>query len=74
MPQTFITGVEKCTLCNRDLSDLKILIKLNCHVFRETSNKSWESVDNSNVNSNEMLCKECFDKFVDTLDLAMTRK
>jgi hypothetical protein len=71
MAQTFITDVKFCTHCGKELKDIKILIKLNYQVQRKTEADTWEIVDNTDISSNEMLCKTCFDVFVDTIDKAM---
>jgi hypothetical protein len=71
MPQTFITDLPYCTHCKEKIDDLKILIKFQYKVFRKTASDTWEIVDNTNVDSNEMLCKNCFDKFVEALDQSM---
>ena len=71
MPRSYITDVEYCTNCKEKLEDFKIIIKLDYEFFRKTSVEAWEEVDNSSVKSNEMLCKNCFDNFVDIISKGM---
>lgn len=72
--QVYITDVEHCTHCGEPIKDIKILLRLNYVVYRETASETWEKVDNTDVSSNEMLCKTCFDRFVNSIDGAMNQE
>ena len=63
--------IDKCTKCGESLDDLKIIIRLNIETIRKTFACTWEKVANMNIQSNEVLCKECFDKFADGLNKVM---
>lgn len=60
-----------CTNCGKPLNGLRININLEIKAERLTSTDVWEQIKNSEVNPQEILCKECFDKFADNLGLAM---
>jgi hypothetical protein len=63
--------MEKCTFCNKELDDLKIMIQLNINVDRKRVDKTWEHVPNMNIVTKETLCQSCFDKFSITLNQEM---
>jgi len=56
-------NIEKCTRCNEIFTDLKFFIKLHIESARKTNVDSWEKINNLDVDSHEVVCKNCFDKF-----------
>jgi hypothetical protein len=63
----------KCTHCNVGLDDFKINIKLFIEVQRFSENEKWENIPNTKQESQEFLCKECFDKFTIALSESIKR-
>ncbi len=63
--------IEKCTRCGKKINDIKVFIDMHIHVKREKSTKEWEDIANSDNITHEIVCKECFDKFVQVLGEAM---
>lgn len=57
-----------CTRCNKELKDLKIEVGLSVYVERIKENGVTEQVPNSNTNSREILCFECFEEFSKALE------
>lgn len=57
---------NNCTLCGKPLDDFKINVDLTVSAQRLTDAGVWEAISNTNINSREILCNECFDKFVAT--------
>ena len=66
--------MNKCTFCGRDFEDFKIVIELQFKAYRKTLADTWEVIDNSNIKTSEILCKTCFDKFVDVIDSTMSHR
>lgn len=66
-----INRINYCTKCKQELDEFKISIRLSVNVLRKKSSDAWENLGNMNVNSNEVLCKDCFDKFADVLSNGM---
>jgi len=66
--------METCTVCGKELHDLKIVIRLQYQVHRKTAADTWEPVENTSLSSTEIMCKDCFDKFVDTLDESLSNR
>lgn len=63
-----LESAEKCSICGKKLTDFKIIINLKYQGYRRTAADTWEPIENSFISSGEVMCKECFDSFVDTLD------
>ncbi len=59
----------KCTQCGKEL-DIRVDIALDFKVSRLKSDETWELIPNSVVRPGEVLCEECFSKFVDVIDKA----
>lgn len=58
---------ENCTCCGRELNDLKIEVILNTKASRYNDLEEERNIPNVETTNREILCKECFDKFCDTL-------
>lgn len=69
-----INKIKNCTKCKKEIEDLKIKVTLLIEANRKTESDTWEKVSNLNIRSNEILCKCCFDKFVETLSDALGEK
>jgi hypothetical protein len=65
--------MQFCTKCKKSFEDLKIIVKQNVEALRKTESGSWENIANMQITSNEVLCKDCFDQFVDSLSASMNR-
>ena len=63
--------ITHCTKCGKKFNNTRIKIELKVSSDRLTSVGSWENVANMDIKSAEVLCSECFDVFVDTIDKAM---
>lgn len=63
--------MEKCTLCGKEFNNIYIDIELDIKGNRKTLNETYEEIPNSRQKSRERLCRECFDKFVDSLSETM---
>lgn len=66
-----ITSVTNCTVCNTEFKDTRISIKLSIESDRKTENETWEIIGNMSLTSKEILCKDCFDRFAESLPKAM---
>jgi len=63
-----------CTFCKKEFDDFKIHLKLSIRSFRKKESDIWEEIANSDVTSNEILCKDCFDFYAESLDELMKKK
>ena len=59
--------IEFCTKCNKKLTKLKFFVNLNLKSFQEKESNSWENIPPLDMISNEVLCEECFNTFLDNL-------
>lgn len=63
--------IENCTRCNKKFTDLKITVSQMIETERLKENGVWEKLPNLNLVSREILCKECFDIYSDTISNKM---
>jgi len=65
--------IKQCTKCGKEFKDenMRAFISLHIDIDRKTLSKLWEPVSNTNINSNELLCADCFDEFTEALIVAM---
>ncbi len=63
-----------CTRCEEQINDFKITVTLSIKTDRKTESGAWEPIVNMENSANDILCKSCFDKFVDALDKSMNEK
>lgn len=59
--------MQKCTLCGKELQDIMVDVSLTIVGKRKTVEGAVEDIPNGQQTSREFLCKDCFDKFVDSL-------
>ena len=59
-----------CSVCGKEIDDLKCNVEINFGIIRKTTNDTWEEVPNSFVSPREVMCKDCFDSFVIALETA----
>lgn len=59
--------IDNCTRCNKKFTDLKITIAQMIETERVKENGVLEKLPNLNVVSREILCKECFDLYAETM-------
>ena len=62
-----MTLYDKCTCCGKELNDLKIEIILNVKASRYNDLEEERNIPNVDTSNREILCRDCFDKFCDTL-------
>lgn len=58
---------EICSNCKNKIDDFYIDVNLGTRVFRKTAQDTKEEVANGNLCNKMVLCKDCFDKFANTL-------
>lgn len=63
-----------CTRCEEEINDFKITVTLSIKTDRKAESGAWEPIANMENRANDVLCKSCFDKFVDALDKSMNEK
>lgn len=56
-----------CSHCKAPLEDFYIEVSLHTKVFRKTAQETIDEIQNGDLCNNAVLCKECFDKFAETL-------
>lgn len=69
-----ITG---CTRCHAPFTDMRVEIQLQTGVERRRSDFEWEKIANMTLQSREVLCPDCFNKFsaaLETLNSSMARQ
>jgi hypothetical protein len=66
--------INKCTFCGNDFNGYRVVLKLKIDAFRKKDSDVWEEIENLDVVSNEVLCKECFDDFAETITKEMEEK
>lgn len=69
--------ITKCSRCHAPFEDMRIEIQLQTAVERRKSNLDWEKISNMTLQSREILCPECFNKFaaaLETLNVEMAKK
>jgi hypothetical protein len=57
-------NIDNCTRCGTKFKDFRIYITLSTKVERITELSTWEEIQNLTNDVSEVLCSECFDKFV----------
>lgn len=60
--------ISNCTRCKASLVDLQIDISFNIKTNRIKESGVWENIPNLNNDSREVLCKDCFDLFVKSME------
>jgi len=66
-------NVENCTICNKKIEKMGFAVTIDINTFVqdvEVDDKMFKTVPNGSFNNKEMFCKECFDKFVEKIDLS----
>lgn len=58
-----INSLKKCTMCNKTITDIRMVVNLNLKGERKTSTDAWEIMENLRLDTSEVLCPVCFDKF-----------
>ncbi len=61
-------NTDRCTRCNKKLTDIVVAVKLDIEVFRFDESFVPEQIANLDQESHEFLCKECFDDFSSVLE------
>jgi len=56
-----------CNLCKKQINDFIVKIELKVAAERLTSAETWEQIPNSKLHVAEVLCKDCFDRFAETM-------
>lgn len=57
----------KCTRCGAILKDMRHTVSMNLISEKEKESGAWENLANLNLTTNEVLCDECFNKFLDKM-------
>lgn len=52
--------ITYCTRCKKTLSDLKFNVSFKFEAYREKESGAWESLENLDITSHEILCEDCF--------------
>jgi len=65
--------INECTRCNKKIKELKLFIGFKIEAERETSIETWESIGNMSMETKEVVCQECFNKFVKAIDFNMNK-
>ena len=61
----------KCTFCKKEINDFRVRISLETFLEREREDQTIETIENSKILTQEILCPECFEKFCDLLENGM---
>ncbi len=59
--------IPYCTKCKKLLTGLRYSVSLKIEVDKEKESGAWESLQNLDVTSNEILCDDCFTAFSDKI-------
>lgn len=59
---------ERCSRCGKEFEDVKVDVVLLINPKMKKENGLYESMPNSETNSREILCFECFEKFSDAFE------
>ena len=62
-----IYEVNRCSRCGANLNDLRLTVKLDIFTERLKETEVWEEIANLTQTSTDVLCPNCFDKFVDAM-------
>ena len=65
---------NECSVCGKEISDIRCEIVINFNAERKTLNETWETIPNTIVSPREIMCKDCFDSFVDTIDKVFNKE
>lgn len=66
-------NIVKCTRCHASFEDMRIEVHLRTEVARRRSDLEWEKIANLALQSREVLCPECFNKFTEALEALNTK-
>jgi len=59
--------IPYCTKCKKPLTGMKYNISLHIEVQKEKESGAWESLENLDVTSHELLCDDCFTAFTNKI-------
>jgi len=65
---------SECSICGKNIDNLRCEIIINFNAERKTLNETWENIPNTIISPREVLCKDCFEKFVDVVDKTFNKK
>lgn len=60
-------NIEFCTACDKEINKLGFAVNIDINTYAEDvsiDKKIFKSIPNGTMKTTEVLCKECFDKFV----------
>ena len=66
--------ISKCSRCGKPLKNVTVEVKLDTHVFRLKSSGVWEKIPNFNLNSREIICEDCFNLLINSLETWRKKK
>lgn len=66
--------MNNCSRCGKVFNDVRIRVALRVEMERIKTNEMWENIENSKNVSHEILCKDCFDIFAETMEKGMNIK
>lgn len=55
--------IENCTRCGKKFDGLRIEIEQKINTQRQQNTTDWEPLPNLRLDSYEILCQSCFDKY-----------
>lgn len=65
-------NIENCSSCGEQITKMGFAVTLDVNTFVQDDSiddKMFKSIPNGSFNNKEILCKECFDKFVEKINL-----
>lgn len=65
--------VKQCTFCKKEFDNFKMLIKFHTETHRRMQQDVWEKIGNLDVTNHEIVCEDCFNKFIDSFEYALQR-
>jgi len=63
--------IERCTFCNKEFNNFKTSIELKTRTERLTVQHTWEKIGNLDIQNRELLCEDCFNKFLTAFKIAV---
>ena len=60
--------LKKCSFCGKELEKSAVVVELNTKALRMKSTGIWEKIDNFYLHSKEIICEECFSKFINAME------
>jgi len=69
-----LENIFECTRCKKTFEESRIKVRLHIDADRKTNVGTWEKIANMNIDSNEVLCPQCFDLFVASIDKKMNKE